>query len=156
MRRPDETEREWAMFQHYLALGPGRRLERVASRFGLSVDRVKHISAEQGWTLRAAGYDADLERRAVAWMESSRRRRELLDASNREALARMVRLQIKRWLMAMAENPKLVMDLELLDRIVTNLNKSTSLESRTPSEIVQYRGRDPMEALRELRARGQA
>ncbi len=63
------------------------------------------MSVEQGWALRAAGYDADLD---------------------------------------------------LLDQIATNLNRSTALESGTPSEIVHLQGRDPMEALRELRARSGA
>ncbi len=113
-RQPSETGRQWELFSRYLAMGPSRTLARVCAEFGLRPKYVQSVSSERKWTSRAMGYEADFDRRVSSYLERSRTRRELLDAGNREAASRLVRLQIKRYLRLSIEDKSFAMKVETI------------------------------------------
>ena len=67
-QQPGETNKNFATFTTYLALGPGRSLSKTAQATGRTKDQLAHWSHRWRWRARAAAYHAHLaavERRAT-------------------------------------------------------------------------------------------
>ena len=67
-QQPGETNKNFATFTAYLALGPGRSLSKTAQATGRTKDQLAHWSHRWRWRARAAAYHAHLaavERRAT-------------------------------------------------------------------------------------------
>lgn len=68
-RLDDETLYEHALLKGYLDLGSRRSLAVLAERLDVSRDRLQNLSARHSWVARAAEFDAEHTRRALAELE---------------------------------------------------------------------------------------
>jgi len=61
-QRDGEPDRAYALFEGYLALGPGRRLRQLADASAASLSYLKQLSARWRWRERAAAWQAEMGR----------------------------------------------------------------------------------------------
>ena len=111
-RQPSESAQEFAHFSCYLALGPDRSLAQAGEQCGLSLSRLKQLSARWNWLFRALAWDQEqFLRRRRGELEACRETRERLLKESAD-LQRIAGMEFRSWV-SQDENGQLQLVREL-------------------------------------------
>jgi len=139
--RNGETTPAFDAFARYRDMGPERSLGKVAKELAKSTVIVGRWSSRWGWVVRAADYDAYMDREKV-----KASRQAIIDMNNRHVgLATSIQTQVAAVLHkhadALKDDPTATMELSP-DQLARLLDVSTRLERMArgaPTEIVEER-----------------
>ena len=125
-RQPDESEKAYAHFTRWLALGD-RNLVRAAERLKLSLGHLRDLSSKHGWQARAAAYD-----------QAEARRIANATAKDRLAAARAVARDIREEAEARLKVPAAERDPAGVQRLAAALRAITpAVEDPAPTQTVR-------------------
>lgn len=143
-RRENESAKAYALFLYYVGLSYQRSIALVVKNRKVARGMVNDLCAQNQWVVRAAAFDAALERERTAEIEASRRRQSEMEAQVVERLMQMALLSATRQVEAMRDaqegSPAYALDTETLTELTDTVVKLSRLQRGEPTDHSKVEG----------------